>query len=160
MAERTTQSWTTAPHFFVTREVDASGMVALREKLAPAIEKSHGVKFTHTDLMVALVARTLTKHPRINCSWTPEGIRIHGDVPAMMPELCRTGLNAIEAYHSDHARRDTECYLGLAKRYGLLVTGGSDFHGAAKPGVLLGTGYAGNLRIPANLLDQLRQHAR
>ncbi len=59
MAERTTQSWTTAPHFFVTREVDASGMVALREKLAPGIEKSHGVKVTHTDLMVALVARAL-----------------------------------------------------------------------------------------------------
>lgn len=80
MAERTTQSWTTAPHFFVTREVDASGMVALREKLAPEIEKSHGVKVTHTDTMVALVARVLAKHPRINSSFTPEGIRLHGDV--------------------------------------------------------------------------------
>jgi hypothetical protein len=41
-----------------------------------------------------------------------------------------------------------------------MVTGGSDFHGEVKPGVLLGTGYAGNLRIPADLIDQLRQHAR
>ena len=80
MAERTTQSWTTAPHFFVTREVDASAMVALREKLVPVIEKSHNVKVTQTDLMVALVARVLTKHPRINSSFTPEGIRLHGDV--------------------------------------------------------------------------------
>jgi pyruvate dehydrogenase E2 component (dihydrolipoamide acetyltransferase) len=80
MAERTTQSWTTAPHFFVTREVDASALVALREKLVPEIEKSHKVKVTQTDLMVALVARTLTKHPRLNCSFTPEGIKIHGDV--------------------------------------------------------------------------------
>jgi pyruvate dehydrogenase E2 component (dihydrolipoamide acetyltransferase) len=79
MAERTTQSWTSAPHFFVTREVDAGGMVALREKVAPEIEKVHAVKPTHTDLLVGLVARVLMKHPRINCSWTPEGIRIHPD---------------------------------------------------------------------------------
>ena len=87
-------------------------------------------------------------------------VRVRGDIPALLPELCDAGLNAIEAYHSDHARRDTEQYLGLAERYGLMVTGGSDFHGEVKPGVLLGTGYAGNLRIPADLIDQLRQYAR
>ena len=87
-------------------------------------------------------------------------VRVRGDIPALLPELCDSGLNAIEAYHSDHSRRDTEQYLDLAKRYGLMVTGGSDFHGAVKPGVLLGTGNAGNLRIPADLIDQLRQHAR
>lgn len=87
-------------------------------------------------------------------------IRVRGNIPALVPELCDAGLNAIEAYHSDHERGDTEQYLGLAQRYGLMVTGGSDFHGDVKPGVLLGTGYAGNLRIPADLIDQLRQHAR
>jgi len=87
-------------------------------------------------------------------------IRVRGDIPKLMPELCDAGMNAIEAYHSDHARQDTELYLELARRHGLLVTGGSDFHGAVKPGVLLGTGYDGNLRIPAGLVDQLKQHAR
>jgi predicted metal-dependent phosphoesterase TrpH len=87
-------------------------------------------------------------------------IRVKGNIPDLLPELCDAGLNAIEAYHSDHARRDTEQYLGLAERFGLMVTGGSDFHGAVKPGVLLGSGYAGNLRIPADLIDQLRQHVR
>jgi len=83
-------------------------------------------------------------------------VRVRGDVPALMPELCDAGLNAIEAYHSDHDIRDTELYLGLAKRYGLLVTGGSDFHGAVKPGVSLGTGWHGNLSIPNDLLDNLQ----
>ncbi len=46
MAERTTQSWTTAPHFFLVREIDASGLIAAREK--------HGRAITHTDLLVAL----------------------------------------------------------------------------------------------------------
>ncbi len=83
-------------------------------------------------------------------------VRVHGDVPSLMPELCEAGLDALEAYHSDHGPRETEMYLGLARRYGLKVTGGSDFHGAVKPGVLLGTGCAGNLRIPRNLMEQLR----
>jgi predicted metal-dependent phosphoesterase TrpH len=83
-------------------------------------------------------------------------IRVNGDVAGLMPELCAAGLNAIEAYHSDHSRADTELYLGLAKHYGLLVTGGSDFHGSAKPGILLGTGRNGNLKVPANIVDSMR----
>ena len=80
MAERTTQSWTTVPHFFVTREIDAAALNAAREAMLPAIERSHGVKLTHTDLLVATVARTLKKHPRLNASWTAEGIVAHEDV--------------------------------------------------------------------------------
>ena len=66
MAERTTQSWTTVPHFFLTRDVDATALNAAREKQLAAIEKSHGVRVTHTDLLVAAVARALKKHPRMN----------------------------------------------------------------------------------------------
>jgi len=83
-------------------------------------------------------------------------IRVHGDVAALMPELCDSGLNAIEAYHTDHEPGDTELYLGLAARYGLLVTGGSDFHGSVKPGVRLGTGCNGNLRVPEEVVTKLR----
>ena len=86
-------------------------------------------------------------------------VRVKGDMPSLMPELCDAGMNAIEAYHSDHESRDTELYLGLAQRYGLMVTGGSDFHGTVKPGVMLGTGHAGNLQIPADLVEKLRNGA-
>jgi predicted metal-dependent phosphoesterase TrpH len=82
-------------------------------------------------------------------------IRVKGDIRALTPELCASGLNAIEAYHSDHTASDTQLYLDLARQYGLHVTGGSDFHGAVKPGVMLGTG-AGNLRIPDDLVERLR----
>ena len=66
MAERTTQSWTTVPHFFLTRHMDATALNAAREKQLAAVEKSHGVRVTHSDLLVAAVARALTKHPRMN----------------------------------------------------------------------------------------------
>ncbi|HKE82487.1 MAG TPA: dihydrolipoamide acetyltransferase family protein [Vicinamibacterales bacterium] len=80
MAERTTQSWTTVPHFFVSRDVDATALNATRERLIPIIEKSHGVKVTHTDLMVAAVSRALRQHPRMNGSWASGSITINADV--------------------------------------------------------------------------------
>src|SRR5688572_28695497 len=80
MAERTTQSWTTVPHFFVTREIDAGALREAREGLLPAIERSHGVKVTHTDFIVAAVARTLRRHSRLNASWTADGIVEHSNV--------------------------------------------------------------------------------
>jgi pyruvate dehydrogenase E2 component (dihydrolipoamide acetyltransferase) len=52
MAERTTQSWTTVPHFFVVREVDAGALNEARQKLGLSTEQSHQVKLTHTDLLV------------------------------------------------------------------------------------------------------------
>jgi 3',5'-nucleoside bisphosphate phosphatase len=83
--------------------------------------------------------------------------RVNGDVPALMPELHDAGLNAIEAYHSDHDREHTNLYLELASKYGMFVTGGSDYHGVVKPGVKLGTGYNGNLHIPSDLVDKLKE---
>jgi hypothetical protein len=86
--------------------------------------------------------------------------RVHGNVAEMMPELCAAGLNAIEAYHSDHSPEETGYFVELARRYGLLVTGGSDFHGeTVKPGVRLGSGYQGNLRVPPEVMDCLRNGA-
>jgi pyruvate dehydrogenase E2 component (dihydrolipoamide acetyltransferase) len=80
MAERTAQSWTTVPHFFVTRELDANALNEYREKLVGEITHTHKIRITHTDLLVALVARVLLQHPRLNSSWTPEGIRLHNHV--------------------------------------------------------------------------------
>ncbi len=80
MAERTTQSWTTVPHFFVTRDLDAAALDAYREHILGDIERKHEVRVTHTDVLVALVARVVLKHSRLNASWTPEGIRLHSHV--------------------------------------------------------------------------------
>jgi pyruvate dehydrogenase E2 component (dihydrolipoamide acetyltransferase) len=80
MAERTTQSWTTVPHFFVSREIDMSALNAARAALVPVVERSHSVKVTHTDLIVAAVARALRKHPRMNGSWSNGSITLNPDV--------------------------------------------------------------------------------
>ena len=86
-------------------------------------------------------------------------VRVPGDLTTVLPELCAVGLDAIEVYHSDHSRDQTELFLSLAARHGLLITGGSDFHGSAKPGIALRTG-RGNLDIQHGLWETLRSQAR
>jgi pyruvate dehydrogenase E2 component (dihydrolipoamide acetyltransferase) len=94
MAERTTQSWTTVPHFFVTRDADASGLVEAHQRLSVEVERSHGVKATLTDLLIALVARALAKHPRMNASWAGEGIRHNADVNIALAMAVEEGVVA------------------------------------------------------------------
>ena len=73
--------------------------------------------------------------------------------------LKEAGLLGLEVFYSTHNRKQTARYLELAKRLDLLVTGGSDFHGAANPAIQVGRG-KGTLKVPSALLDPLRQAAR
>ncbi len=57
-----------------------AALIEAREKLGSAIEKAKGVRVTQTDLLVSLAARVLVKHPRLNASWTGEGIRLNPEV--------------------------------------------------------------------------------
>jgi len=92
MAERTTQSWTSVPHFFLVRDVDASGLVNLSKKLSPEIEKIHGARLTITDLLIALVAKVLAKHPRMNSSWTGDGIRANPEINISVAMAVKDGV--------------------------------------------------------------------
>jgi pyruvate dehydrogenase E2 component (dihydrolipoamide acetyltransferase) len=118
MAERTTQSWTSVPHFFVVRETDSGALIEAREKLGSAIEKAQGIRVTQTDLLVALAARVLVKHPRLNASWTGEGIRLNpavnigvamavndGVVAAVIPGAQTKNLGEIAALRHDLTER-------------------------------------------------------
>ena len=111
MAERTTQSWTTVPHFFLARDVNASGLIAVREQLGRD-------KFTHTDFLIALVARTLLQHPKMNASWTGSAIRLNpavnislaiavpeGVVGAVIPNAATAALPEIATQRKDLAER-------------------------------------------------------
>ena len=73
--------------------------------------------------------------------------------------LKEAGLLGLEVFYSTHNPKQTSRYLELAKRLDLLITGGSDFHGAANPAIQVGRG-KGNLKVPSALLNPLRQAAR
>ncbi len=78
--------------------------------------------------------------------------------------LTAMGLRGVEAYYSGHTRNQTAFFVNLAHRHSLLVTGGSDFHGAINPEMRLGTG-RGDLCVPyaiyERLMDEIQrlQHA-
>ena len=94
MAARTAQSWTTVPHFFVTRDVDAVGLLEAQARVSVEMERAQGVKATLTDLLVALVARVLAKHPRMNASWAAEGIRHNPEVNVAIAVAVEEGVVA------------------------------------------------------------------
>src|SRR5262249_45971558 len=76
MAERMTASWTTAPHFYLFREVNVSRLVSWRG----AVSKHASGRITYTDLLVKLVAVTLSRHPRVNASWRDGRIARNADI--------------------------------------------------------------------------------
>ena len=111
MAERTTQSWTTVPHFFLARDVDATALNAAREQFGRD-------KVTITDFLIAQVARTLLAHPKMNASWTGQAIRLNpsvnismavavpeGVVGAVIPNAAAANLAEIAAQRKELAER-------------------------------------------------------
>ena len=103
MAERTTQSWTTVPHFFVSRDIDVSALKTARDVMVPKIEELHGVKMTHTDLIVLAVARALRKHPRMNASWDNGRITLHQDVNVGLAIAVENAVVAAVVHNADKA---------------------------------------------------------
>lgn len=77
-----------------------------------------------------------------------------GELEKMIKKLSACGLSALEVWHSSHNEGQSRYLKSVAKKFGLGMTGGSDYHGKAKPGIYLGTGY-GNLQIPSKILDDL-----
>lgn len=68
----------------------------------------------------------------------------------LLPELVEDGLRGIEVYHSKHDATTTEHYEQLAKKYGLLMTGGSDSHGIGEIPI-------GHVRVPYSIVEKLKE---
>jgi pyruvate dehydrogenase E2 component (dihydrolipoamide acetyltransferase) len=90
MAERTTQSWVTTPHFFLMRELEAT---AFKRWFAQA-EKRATEKLTYTDLLVKVVATALRLHPRLNASWRDGAVVTHDEVNIALAVATPDGLVA------------------------------------------------------------------
>ncbi|HUG37882.1 MAG TPA: 2-oxo acid dehydrogenase subunit E2 [Candidatus Limnocylindrales bacterium] len=103
MADRMTQSWTTAPHFYLVREVNVSRLVSWRDKAS----KATGARITYSDLLVKLVAATLLQHPAANGSWKDGALIRNAEINIGLAVAIEAGL-VVPVLH----RADT---LGLAE---------------------------------------------
>ena len=113
MAERMTASWTTAPHFYLVREVNVARLVAW---LGTA-RKQTGARITYSDLLVKLVAATLAQHPRVNVSWKDGALERHPEINIGLAVALEDGLVVPVI-----ARADTLGLKDIAQRREDLVT--------------------------------------
>ena len=115
MAERTSQSWAAAPHFYLTRQVDATRLVGWRQSL-----RRQGIEVTFSDLLVRVAAAALTAHPRVNARWedgvvAQEGVNIglavatvDGLVAPVLHGADRLGLEEIASRRGELVGRARE----------------------------------------------------
>ena len=75
----------------------------------------------------------------------------------LVASLKDVGLMGIESLYSTYTNQDERDMISLAKKYDLLLSGGSDFHGANKPNLDLGTGY-GKLFVPEEYLMKIKEY--
>lgn len=100
-------------------------------------------------LLAQVGATVAVAHPRlVRCG--------PNEMEALLTRLVPHGLSAVEAYHSEHSQADERFVVGVAQRLNLSCTGGSDYHGKAKPQVKLGSGH-GRLRVTTHILEQLKK---
>jgi pyruvate dehydrogenase E2 component (dihydrolipoamide acetyltransferase) len=100
MAERMTTSWTTAPHFYLVREVNVSRLVSWLDKA----RKQTGAHITYTDLLVKLVAAAMTQHPRVNVSWREGSIAQNSEINIGLAVAIDDGLVVPVIHRADSLR--------------------------------------------------------
>lgn len=80
----------------------------------------------------------------------------YNEIEVIVKRLISFGLKGIECYYSNYTKDDEEFCIYLCDKYGLLKSGGTDFHGNRRKGVYLGTG-KGNMCVPYELLIPIKK---
>lgn len=109
----------------------------------PKVHPADAIKMIHRIGGVAILA-----HPCL-CKTDRK------EVYSMIEELSLAGLDGIEAIYSCNMGSDEKDFTEIAKKYGLFLSGGSDFHGSNKPYIKLGVG-KGNMFVPYEILTHIK----
>jgi pyruvate dehydrogenase E2 component (dihydrolipoamide acetyltransferase) len=130
MAERMTASWTSAPHFYLFREVNVSRLMSWRERASTQT----GARITYTDLLVKLVAAALSRHPGVNASWKDGTIVRNAHINIGLAVAIDDGL-VVPVIH----RADTLTLVEIAARREDVVSRGQA--GKLRPADIQGGGF-------------------
>ena len=99
MAQRLTESWNSAPHFYLVREVDAGQLMNWRSLVAG--DAADGAKITYTDLLTKLAALSLARFPRLNASWQDGAIVTNPDINIGLAIAVEAGLLVPVVHNAD-----------------------------------------------------------
>jgi predicted metal-dependent phosphoesterase TrpH len=98
-------------------------------------------------------------HPLVNYVDSMNTTAIIATMPKVMASLRERGLAGIEAYYGGTSQALRSLMVKLTRDAGMVPTGGSDYHGSYKNDVTLGFGKSGDLRVPNEILDELKSLA-
>ncbi len=101
MAERVTSAWTTVPHFFLTRDLDAAALIEARQRANAPTEGGPAEPVTVTDQLVSAVAAAARTHPGVNASWVDGAVRPHPDVNVGIATAVDDGLVVVVIHGAD-----------------------------------------------------------
>ncbi len=99
-------------------------------------------------------------HPFLNYLESPSPENIMKAMPEVIDSLKQRGFSGIESHYGSLPIETRALMAKLTRDAGLIPTGGSDYHGAIKSGVRLGYGLQGDLNVPNEILDELKDASR
>ena len=135
-----------------------AGSLATRSEAFAGLLSDGGKAYVERERLTATEAIQLTTQSGgVNSIAHP--LTINADAPmlrSVLTELRDTGLVGLEAHYSEHSPTVRRQLADVATDLGLVATGGSDYHGAGKPDLSIGSGH-GDLVVPEAALEELRQ---
>jgi len=125
VAERMTASFTSAPHFYLSVEAEATALLRMRDGLLAKVEAATGVHLTLTDILIKVCAQALREFPRVNASWVEgqagSGVRRHTQVNVGIAVSLDDGLIVPVVHEADQLT-----LAEIARRRADLVTRARD----------------------------------
>lgn len=115
--------------------------------------------YTNQDLEAKQIIETIHKSGGVAFLAHPHQMKLGDRLEDYVRELVSYGLDGIEGYYSEYDEAMRNEYCSLARRYGLMLSGGTDFHGLMKPHISIGTGINGNVAVPYSVLETIRNSA-
>ncbi len=100
-AERMSLSFRTAPHFYLSLEVDMTQAVAMREGLLPSVEASIGVRLSFSDILVCAVAQALKEHPTLNVTFEQDQLKRYQEINVGLAVDTSRGLTVPVFHQAD-----------------------------------------------------------
>lgn len=143
---------------FAKAMVEAGYVSSVPEAFSNYLQEKHGLfvpakrldSLEVIDFLLSVKALPVLAHPFLSLSLE--------ELLLFLPQAKARGLGGMETRYAKFTREQTELASALAQRFTLLESGGSDYHGSAKPDIRMGTG-RGNLQVPAVFCEKLREQA-
>lgn len=123
------------------------------------IEAHHKTRSTRKNLLYEECIELILQSKGIPVLAHPKSLELpEKEFLILLKEMINYGLKGIEVYHSSHNEEEINYYLEIAKKYNLLISGGSDYHGpTVKPDIELGAGKNNNIKIKTlSLVEEIK----